>query len=106
METPIDREVAEIFTLVDNLLRELRKKRASIQKTSQLLAQYCLENPLTSYDAWHVLMMLRTMSEHMPERLLNSIQNQDFINQNGTMQFGNHKEIYPGLRKEGRRDDG
>jgi len=67
METPIDREVAEIFTLVDNLLRKLRKKRNSIQKTSQLLAQYCLENPLTSYDTWYVLMMLRTMSE-MPAK--------------------------------------
>ncbi len=68
----VDREVSEVFTLVDNLLRELRKKRASIQKTSQLLAQYCLENPLTSYDTWYVLMMLRTMSE-MPAKIRRQI---------------------------------
>jgi len=63
MQTGHNEHVSRVFVFVDELMKKLRKMKKDIHETSQLLAQYCLQESLEVPDTWTLLLALQTIAD-------------------------------------------
>jgi len=72
MQTNHDESVAKIYVLVDELMKRLRKAKKDLDHTSQLLAQYCLQESTEASETWVILLMLKDIAD-LPPKVRNQI---------------------------------